>query len=91
MATLDELIDERIKEIVREELAHAQEQLPPLKEFYSDKELRELAGGVSATTTWRWRRQGFISFSQPPGSRSVMYTREQVREFLKSCERHRRA
>ncbi len=95
-------LDERIKELLAEALRSLlKEQLEPLVRrhqqtaeldplrAYSDKELRTLLGGMSATTLYELRTRGLIASSFAyPGSRMRRTTARQVQQYLDWLNEH---
>ena len=55
------------------------------KPFYQEEELAENLG-ITKRTLANYRNEGKISFVKPEGTKIIIYTREQIHEFLKKYE-----
>jgi excisionase family DNA binding protein len=75
--------DELKNQLVRiRELIESDNELNP---FYREEELAELLG-LSKKTLQTYRNNGQLGFVKPEGSRAIIYTKEQVVEFMKAHE-----
>jgi len=77
-----------IRKIVREELAASAPRVaaPPTQTFSEDEFCRRV--GISRDTAKRMRDKGRLKFTQI--GRRVLYTQDQVAEFLQSNEKQRK-
>lgn len=56
-----------------------------MKAFYQEGELADLLG-VTRKTLLNYRNKGMIGFIKPEGSRTILYSREHVEQFMKKHE-----
>jgi len=77
-----------IRKIVHEELAASAPVVaaPPTQTFSEDEFCKRV--GISKTTAREYRRKGKLKFTQI--GRRVLYTQDQVAEFLQSNEKQRK-
>ena len=53
------------------------------KEFWTQQEVADYFRVVPSTII-NWRRQGLLSYWQPPGSSRVLYYRDEIKDFCGS-------